>query len=68
VRRIGEPSSEAPQKASSAAFGARYAVFGLAGYVIIQYFEASLFAVLAGCFVAVAGVIVEVLLELIYGT
>jgi hypothetical protein len=70
VRRIGETSAEdgEPRKGAGALFGARYLLFGLAGYAILKYFEASLFAALMGCFIAVAAVILEILFELIYGT
>ncbi len=63
VARIGEASSPSP-----VFFGLRYFGFVLAGYAILNYFEASVLAALAGCFVAVAAVILEILLELIYGT
>ena len=48
--------------------GMRYIVFVLLGYAILKYFEANVLAALAGCFVAVTAVVLEVLLELIYGT
>jgi hypothetical protein len=48
--------------------GMRFIVFVLAGYAILNYFEANVLAALAGCFVAVAAVLLEILLELIYGT
>ena len=70
VRRIGEIKhpEEGPRKASSVLFGLRYLLFGLAAYGILHHIEGSLFAALAGCFVAVAAVILEILVELIYGT
>ena len=46
----------------------RYILFAMVGYVILNYFEANVLAALAGCFVAVAAVILEILLELTYGT
>jgi hypothetical protein len=70
VQRVGEVSApgETPRKTSAIFFGLRYFLFIAAGYVILRFFEASLFAALAGCFVAVAAVILEILVELIYGT
>jgi hypothetical protein len=70
VARVGEVSApgEQPHKISTMFFGLRYFLFIAAGYVILRFFEASLFAALAGCFVAVAAVILEILVELIYGT
>src|SRR4051794_21578916 len=62
VRRIGDPGQVRTANASAAAFGMRYVLFAAAGYAIIQYFRASLFAALAGCFVAVAVIILEILL------
>lgn len=53
-------------RASSIALGLRYFIFGAAGYVIVNYFGASLPAIFAGCFVAAAAVILEILYELIY--
>lgn len=44
----------------------RYALFGGGGYVIFKYSEISLAAALLGLLVAVAGVILEILYELIY--
>jgi hypothetical protein len=70
VRRIGETggTEEGPRKASTTLFALRYLIFGLVLYGILLYFKASLFAALVGCFVAVAAVILEILVELIYGT
>ncbi len=63
VRRVGGPKSPL-----TAMVGMRYIVFVLLGYAILKYFEANVLAALAGCFVAVTAVVLEVLLELIYGT
>lgn len=70
VKRVGQVSApeEQPRKASTVLFGLRYLLFGAGAYVILHYFEASLFAALAGCFVAVAAVIFEIVVELIHGT
>lgn len=62
VKRIGENSSPTMMA------GLRYLVFLSAGYVIFNFSEASLLAALAGCLVAAAAVILEILFELIYGT
>ena len=71
VRKVGATGEEdpgGPQKASIAVFAFRYAAFGLAAYAIVIYFEASLLAVFAGFFVAVAAAILDILCELLYGT
>jgi hypothetical protein len=70
VARLGEssPSAGASSGGSAVLFGARYFLFVAAAYVILQYFGASLLAALTGIFVAVAAVLIEVFLELIYGT
>ena len=49
-------------------FGMRYIAFVVLGYGILKYFEANVLAALVGCFVAVTAVVLEILLELIYGT
>ena len=46
--------------------GIRYFVFAGVAYGIIKVFEANFLAALAGFFVCVAAVIVEILYELIY--
>ncbi len=63
VRKVGGARSPA-----TALFGMRYILFALGGYAILNYFEANVLAALAGCFVAVAAVLLGILLELIYGT
>jgi hypothetical protein len=70
VARVGEVAApgDQPRRISAIFFGLRYFLFIAAGYVILRFYEASLFAALAGCFVAVAAVILEILVELIYGT
>jgi len=60
VRRVGGPSSP-----GTALLGLRYVLFIAGGYAILNYFEANVLAALIGCFVAVAAVLVEILLELI---
>jgi len=44
----------------------RYALFGAAGYAILRYSEVSFMAALAGCFVSIAAVFLELIYELIY--
>ncbi|PWU00789.1 MAG: hypothetical protein C5B51_24415 [Terriglobia bacterium] len=57
-----------PLRRSSALFLAtRYLLLGGAAYVILRYTSISFPAVLAGLFVSVAAVIVEILFELTYG-
>ena len=67
VQRVGA-SEEEPRSARESAIllSLRYFVFCAAGYAIVNYFGASLPAILAGGFVAVAAVILEILYELIY--
>jgi hypothetical protein len=70
VARVGEPAESGgpPRGASVVVFGLRYLIFVTAAYVILQYFGASLLAALLGIFVAVGAVLIEIFLELIYGT
>lgn len=48
--------------------GLRYALLGGGAYVIIQFTSVSVTATLAGLFISVAAVIVEICFELVYGT
>ena len=69
VSKLGEnPPSGKAGSGSAMLAGLRYLVFGVAGYAILKSFEASILAALAGCFVAVAAVLLEAFYELIYGT
>lgn len=68
VRRLGATSDGSASKASIVTFALRYFLFAAGLYATIRYFEASLSAALTGIFVAVAAVVVEALIELIYGT
>jgi hypothetical protein len=68
VQRVGETGEKGPKKVSIALLGGRYLLFSAAVYAIVVCFEASLTAVLIGCFVSVAAVILDILYELIYGT
>jgi ATP synthase I chain len=57
-----------PLRRGSAVFlGSRYLLLGAIAYVILRYSSVSLPAALAGLFVSVGAVIVEILFELIYG-
>jgi hypothetical protein len=67
VAMTGVVAGGKPPKRKSAIFlGVRYFVFAAAAYGIIKVFEANFLAALAGFFVCVAAVIVEILYELIY--
>jgi hypothetical protein len=56
-----------PRKARVAVFaGLRYALLGCGAYVIVMYSPISIVATLAGLFVSVAAVIVEILFQLVY--
>ena len=48
--------------------GFRYLLLGGAAYVILRYSSISLGATLAGFFVSVTAVIVEIFFEVVYGT
>jgi hypothetical protein len=48
--------------------GFRYLLLGGAAYVILSYSSISLGATLAGLFVSVTAVIVEIFFEVVYGT
>jgi hypothetical protein len=70
VNRVGR-GTEADERRGSGPvvlFALRYGLFAGALYVILEYSEASLSAALAGIFVAVAAVLLEILFELFYGT
>ncbi|MBI3282431.1 MAG: ATP synthase subunit I [Acidobacteria bacterium] len=66
VDAIGESSPRAPRRASMVLVTLRYFLFGALGYAIVNYFEAGFEGALAGFFVSVAAVILEILYELIY--
>jgi ATP synthase I chain. len=67
VGGVGEPTGKSRPRGASAVFlGARYLLFGLIGYAILKFLEVSIPAALAGSFVCVAAVILEILYELIY--
>lgn len=67
VDSLGKASGGKPPRASAAVFlGLRYLLLGVGAYVILKFSEFSLVAALAGLFVPVAAVILEILIELIY--
>lgn len=68
VKRVGQTSDGPAGAGSAVGFALRYFLFAGGLYATIEYFEASLHAALAGIFVAVAAVLLEALIELIYGT
>lgn len=59
-------SASPPLRGSAALLGLRYLLVGGAVYVIVKFLEITLAAVLAGLFVSVAAVIIEILYELIF--
>jgi len=65
VASLGE-GRRAPRKRLVFFLAVRYLLLGLCGYVIVKVFGLSLAAALAGLFVAVAAVILEIVYELIY--
>ena len=68
VGRLGDPGRGPGLRGSAAILGLRYLLIGGAIYVIVKYLEVNLTAILAGLFVSVAAVVIELLYELIYGT
>ena len=63
------PATETQVKPVSALLlGGRYLLFAALGYVIFKYSEIGFLAALAGCFIHIAAVLLEVIYELIYGT
>ena len=59
-------SAKTPLRASAAILGLRYVLVAGVVYGIVKVLEITLAAVLAGLFVSVAAVILELLYELIY--
>lgn len=67
VEALGPGTAGKPPRARVAVFlGLRYALLGLGGYVILKSSVISLPAALAGLFVSVAAVILEIVFELAY--
>lgn len=64
---LGAAASGTPPRKRLAVFmGLRYLLLGAGAYVIVKFSGLSLTAALAGLFVAVAAVILEILFELVY--
>jgi len=59
------PGGTPPLRASAALLFARYLLLAAAIYVIVKILEIKVAAVLAGLFVAVAAVLIEILYELV---
>ena len=62
VARFGGPAKDR----KAVLLGLRYLLLGGGSYVILKYTAISLPAALAGLFVPVAAVIIEILIELVY--
>jgi hypothetical protein len=62
ITNAGKPA----QGGSAAFFGLRYLLLGGAVFVIIKYFGVSVLAVLAGLFISVAAIVLEILYQLIF--
>ncbi|MGH9722763.1 MAG: ATP synthase subunit I [Bryobacteraceae bacterium] len=68
VEALGQAQTKPPRARTAVLLGLRYALLGVAGYVILRYSSLSVTAALAGLFVPVAAVMLEILFELTYGT
>jgi len=67
LKQLTESLGETTAKPRKAVFlGMRYLLLGGGSYVILKYSPISLPAALAGLFVSVAAVIVEIVFELVY--
>ena len=67
LRKVtGSLGSGLPKDRKAVLLGLRYLLLGGACYVILKYTAISLPAALAGLFVPVAAVIIEILIELVY--
>ena len=66
VEALGGAGGKPPRARVAVVLGLRYLLLGAAGYVILNFSALSLAAALAGLFVAVAAVILEILFELVY--
>ena len=65
VNSLGSSGSR-PRTSSAIFLGLRYLLFAGVAYVTLKYFEASFLAALAGCFVAAAAVVLEIIYQLTY--
>ena len=67
VEALGRSASGKPPRARVAVFlGLRYVLLAAGGYVILKSSVVNLPAALAGLFVSVAAVILEIIFELVY--
>jgi hypothetical protein len=67
LRRVTETlGSASPKDRKAVLLGLRYVLLGAGAYVILKYTAISLPAALAGLFVPVAAVLIEILIELAY--
>lgn len=64
VNALGS-SGKPPRRASAILLGLRYVLVAAAVYVIVKILEIAVLPVLAGLFVSVAAVLIEILYELI---
>jgi len=63
---LGAPSGERPLRANGFVLSVRYVVGAVAVYAIVKFLGITLAAVLAGLFVSVAAILLEILYELIF--
>jgi hypothetical protein len=66
VESLGDTGNRRPRARVVLLLGLRYLLLAAGAYVIVNFSTLSLTAALAGLFVAVAAVIVEILFELVY--
>ena len=64
----GKRAQRAPRPRLALLAGFRYLILGGAAYAILRFSSISLGATLAGLFVSVTAVIVEIFFEVVYGT
>jgi hypothetical protein len=64
----GKRAQRAPRPRLAWLAGFRYLLLGGVAYVILRYSSISLGATLAGLFVSITAVIVEIFFEVVYGT
>ena len=63
---LGDPAGDRPLRANAFFLSVRYVVVGVAIYAIVKFLGITLAAVLAGLFVSVAAILLEILYELIF--
>jgi hypothetical protein len=66
VDALGPAPTRRPTARFAILMGLRYLLLGLGGYVIVTFTQLNLLTALAGLFVSVAAVILEILFELTY--